>query len=72
MSGVVALHRVVRALEALEDHEFDLAQAILEDAVRECSSIRPGFRCGDCGRWFQWPGLRDAHLCSDWRAEAAA
>jgi hypothetical protein len=62
--GAAAMNaaRILRALEAIEDGERDIAVAILLDLVRDVS--RPtGVTCAGCGQRFEWPGLRDAHLC---------
>jgi hypothetical protein len=65
---VIALARIVRAREALEDGDVGFAAAILfdleEDLASEGSRLDSfptsgNFCCPDCGSRFRWPGELD-------------
>ena len=54
---------LIRALEAHEDGDHRLVVDLLRVALAE-RHVQKGCRCGDCGRWFEWPGVRDVHFCA--------
>jgi hypothetical protein len=57
-------------LEALEAGDQAEAVELLLDALEEGGEHRIRCYCRDCGRGFEWPGLRDAHVCSGVRRVA--
>jgi len=59
-SGRAAL---IAVLDALEDGDVALAEAILLNVLESDGPAARPYRCEACRVGFEWPGLRDAHHC---------
>ncbi len=58
----VAADLTARAFDALQDGDEGFAADLL--ALALTGQERSSCRCSVCGRRFQWPGLKEVHVCA--------